>query len=129
MTLQGDATFAFDRGDIAALLPEGRAKLDRSIRDMRQAGDVTAILVEGYTDRLGSGAHNARLSALRAETVKHYLAAGGIEAPISARGMGAANPLARCDESNRQQLIRCLAPDRRVELNITRGAVTAVPVR
>ncbi|MEM5370225.1 OmpA family protein [Paraburkholderia azotifigens] len=129
VTLQGDATFAFDRGDVAGMLPEGRAKLDQLIRDIKQAGDVTAIRIEGYTDRLGSGAHNARLSAMRAETVKRYLVAGGVDAPISARGMGAANPLAQCDERNRQQLIRCLAPDRRVELGITRGASTAAPIR
>jgi outer membrane protein OmpA-like peptidoglycan-associated protein len=129
VTLQGDATFGFDRGDIAGLLPEGRAKLDQLIRDMKEAGDVTAIRVEGYTDRLGSGVHNARLSAMRAETVKRYLATGGVESPISARGMGAANPLAQCEESNRQLLIRCLAPDRRVELSITRGASPAAPIR
>ncbi len=127
--LQGDATFAFDRGDLAGLLPEGRIKLDGLIRDVKQAGDVTAIRVEGYTDRLGSDAHNRRLSAMRAETVKRYLLDNGIYAPISAQGMGSANPLASCDEhdglrgrQNRQQLVACLAPDRRVELNFTRAA-------
>ncbi|CAD6517494.1 OmpA family protein [Paraburkholderia sabiae] len=121
VTLQSDATFAFDRGDIAGLLPEGRARLDQLIREVKQAGDVTAIRVDGYTDRLGSSTHNARLSTIRAETVKRYLAAGGVDAPISARGMGATNPLAQCDERERESLIRCLAPDRRVELSIKRG--------
>jgi outer membrane protein OmpA-like peptidoglycan-associated protein len=135
ITLQGDATFAFDRGDLAGLLPEGKAKLDRVIGDVKRAGDVTAIRVDGYTDRLGSATHNRRLSAMRAETVKRYLAAGGIGVPIGAQGMGSANPLVQCDERDRQALIQCLAPNRRVELGFTRGnaapekpAASAAPV-
>lgn len=125
VTLEGDATFAFDRGERAGLLPKGKATLDTLIHDIRQAGDVTSIRIEGYTDRLGSDAYNQRLSALRAQTVKHYLAAGGIDAPISAQGMGSANPLVQCDDRNRQQLIHCLAPNRRVELSFTRGGTSA----
>ncbi|GJH06265.1 OmpA family protein [Paraburkholderia terrae] len=126
ITLEGDATFAFDRGDFAGLLPAGKATLDQLIRDMKQAGDVTAIRVAGYTDRLGSDALNQRLSAMRAETVKRYLAAGGIDLPIRTQGMGSANPVVQCDERNREQLIRCLAPNRRVELSFTRGEPASV---
>jgi outer membrane protein OmpA-like peptidoglycan-associated protein len=129
VTLQGDATFAFDRGDLAGLLPEGKAKLDQLIRDIRQAGDVTAIRVDGYTDRLGSDAHNQRLSALRAETVKRYFAAGGIDAPIAAQGLGSASPLVKCGQRDRAQLIRCLAPNRRVELDFARGSSAVAPAR
>ncbi|SIT43222.1 OmpA/MotB family outer membrane protein [Paraburkholderia piptadeniae] len=124
ITLQGDATFEFDRADLGGLLPEGKTKLDRVIGDVKRAGDVTAIRVDGYTDRLGNAARNRRLSAMRAETVKRYLAAGGIGVPISAQGLASANPLVQCDERNRQALIRCLAPNRRVELGFTRGNAT-----
>ncbi|MEX3976048.1 MULTISPECIES: OmpA family protein [Paraburkholderia] len=130
LTLEGDATFAFDRGDIAGLSPAGKARLEQLIRDMKQAGDVTAIRVEGYTDRLGGDALNRRLSAARAETVRRYLAANGIDAPVSAQGMGSANPLVQCDQRDRQQLIRCLAPNRRVELSFTRGgSASTTPAR
>jgi len=122
ITLQGDAAFAFDRGDLAGLLPAGKATLDGLIRDVKQAGDVTAIRIDGYTDRLGDAAHNRRLSAQRAETVKRYLAAGGIDVPIDARGQASAQPVVQCDERNRQQLIACLAPNRRVELTFLRKA-------
>ncbi|CAE6739416.1 OmpA family protein [Paraburkholderia domus] len=130
MTLQADATFRFDRGDLAGMLPGGKAKLDQLVHDLRQVDDVTSIRIEGYTDRLGSDSYNRQLSAKRAETVKRYLQSGGVNTPMSARGRGKEEPVVQCSNRGQQALIDCLAPNRRVELDFARSSnaqATAVP--
>ena len=107
------------------MLPAGKAKLDQLILDLKQVDDVTSISVEGYTDRLGSDSYNRQLSAKRAETVKLYLQNGGVSAPISARGRGKEDPVVQCNDRNREALIDCLAPNRRVDLDFVRGARTS----
>jgi OmpA-OmpF porin, OOP family len=127
LTLQADASFSFDRGDLAGMLPAGKAKLDQLLRDLRQVDDVTRIRVEGFTDRLGSDSYNRQLSTQRAETVKRYLQNGGVELPITTRGRGKEAPVVECNDRNQRALIDCLAPNRRVELDFARnGAQTPV---
>jgi outer membrane protein OmpA-like peptidoglycan-associated protein len=122
LTLQADATFRFDRGDLAGMLPAGKTKLDQLLRDLERVDDVTAIRVEGFTDRLGSDSYNRRLSAKRAETVKRYLQNGGVKLPMTARGRGKEEPVVQCNERNHKALIECLAPNRRVELDFARSS-------
>lgn len=121
VTLQGDATFRFDRGDLAGMLPAGKSKLDDLIGDLKAVDDVTAIRIEGYTDRLGNDTYNRQLSAKRAETVKRYLQNGGVKTPMTSLGRGKDNPAVQCNERNQQALIDCLAPNRRVELQFMRS--------
>jgi outer membrane protein OmpA-like peptidoglycan-associated protein len=125
MTLQADATFRFDRGDLAGMLPAGKAKLDELIRNLKQTDDVTSIRIDGYTDRLGSDSYNRQLSAKRAETVKRYLQSGGVTTPISARGRGKEDPVVQCNERNREALIACLGPNRRVELDFVHASAAS----
>jgi outer membrane protein OmpA-like peptidoglycan-associated protein len=127
ITLRGDTTFEFDRGDLAGMLPDGHARLDQLIDNLKQVDDVTGIGIDGYTDRLGSDSYNRALSAKRADTVKRYLQRGGIGVPMTARGHGKDDPVVRCDDRNRQQLIECLGPNRRVELNFTHKNPAALP--
>lgn len=125
MTLQADATFRFDRGDLAGMLPQGKAKLDQLVHDLKQADDVTGIRIQGYTDRLGSDSYNRQLSTKRAETVRRYLQSGGVKVPMSAQGRGKDDPVVQCNDRNRQALIDCLAPNRRVELEFTHSGTQA----
>jgi outer membrane protein OmpA-like peptidoglycan-associated protein len=127
LTLQADAMFRFDRGDLAGMLPAGRAKLDKLVADLKMADDVTGIRISGYTDRLGSDAYNRQLSTKRAETVKRYLLNGGVTVPVTARGFGKVDPVVECHERSRQALIECLAPNRRVELDFARSSARAQP--
>lgn len=122
MTLQADATFSFDRSDLAGMSPAGKAKLDQLIRDLKLADDVTGINIVGYTDRLGSDAYNRALSTKRARTVQQYLQAGGVTVPMTAHGLGKDDPVADCHDRNHQTLIACLAPNRRVELDFMRSS-------
>ncbi len=87
--------------------------------------DFDTILVTGHTDRIGSQAYNLRLSNERAVAVKDYLVrtADIAASKVSTRGVNGAEPVttaAQCSSDlARAQLIACLAPDRRVEVEVT----------
>jgi len=113
--LASDALFDFDR---ASLTDSGRQQLDGLLQQVRAASEVENILVVGYTDRIGSDDYNQALSRQRAEAVRDYLVSGGVPSPaIQVEGRGKADPVVQCEQSDRDELIACLAPNRRVELS------------
>lgn len=121
--LSADALFKFDRGDLAGMLPQGKAKLDELAARLNQAyANVESIRLVGHTDRLGSDAYNQKLSEQRAWTVKQYLQQQGISAAIQAEGKGESQPTAGTadckGERANKALTRCLQPDRRVSVEI-----------
>jgi OOP family OmpA-OmpF porin len=116
ITYQADALFDFDK---AILKPAGKSKLDdlaSKIGDL----NLEVVVATGYTDRIGSDKYNDRLSLRRAQAVKAYLVSKGIEANrIYTEGKGKRDPVTTgCNQKNRKQLIACLAPDRRVEVEV-----------
>jgi outer membrane protein OmpA-like peptidoglycan-associated protein len=114
--LPADALFHFDRGGPGDLLPGGPAAIADAAARLGELA-YSHIEVHGYTDRLGAAAHNAALSRQRAETVRGMLIARGVPAEsLSAIGMGSRNPVSRCGKQPRDALVRCLQPDRRVEI-------------
>lgn len=122
--LSADALFAFDRGDLAGLLPEGKATLDELAARLEGVyASVERVGLVGHTDRLGSDAYNQALSDRRAWTIKRYLQDRGIVAPIQASGVGESLPTGRtghCAGARATRaLTRCLQPDRRVSVEIT----------
>ena len=75
----------------------------------------------GHTDRLGTDAHNQPLSLRRADAVRDYLVSKGVPRDkIETIGMGEKQPLPGvvCDQKNQKALIECLAPNRRVEVEV-----------
>ena len=115
-TLGADGLFRFDGGSIADLLPEGRRKLDALATDIKA---TDAVKVIGHTDRLGSQAYNHALSLSRANTVRSYLAQAGVPARnIQVQGRGESEPKVQCTQTRRAELIDCLAPNRRVEIEV-----------
>ena len=115
LRLSADAMFAFDS---AVLTTEGRDNVTALLQQVRDASRVQTIQVIGYTDRIGSDRYNLVLSQRRAEAVRNALIAGGVPATaIVAEGRGKADPLVQCEQTQRQALIVCLAPNRRVELS------------
>lgn len=121
VSLSADSLFGFDS---ATVTPAGRAELDRLVADLRGL-DYDSIAVTGHTDRLGAQAHNLALSTRRAVAVKDYLVESARipAARITTRGVNGADPVttvAQCgNQLARTQLIACLAPDRRVEVEVT----------
>ncbi|CAB3787062.1 Outer membrane protein A [Paraburkholderia caffeinitolerans] len=116
ITYQADALFDFDK---AILKPAGKEKLD-DLASKTQALNLEVIVATGYTDRIGSAAYNDRLSLRRAQAVKSYLVSKGVPADrIYTEGKGKRNPVTTgCNQKNHKQLVACLAPDRRVEVEV-----------
>ena len=114
-----DETFAFNR---ALLTPAARRRLDALVARAADCARVDQVLVTGHADRIGRVASNERLSRARAETVATYLASRGLP-PATVHGAGHSVPIAACAESlSRRDLITCLAPNRRVEIEIRGSA-------
>ncbi|HEY1103681.1 MAG TPA: OmpA family protein [Burkholderiaceae bacterium] len=113
VTLSATELFAFD----SAELTQPQPKLDEIARVLGASGGNESITITGYTDRLGSEAYNQKLSQRRADAVKAYLAGKGVSTSrLNAQGKGEANPVVQCDQKNRAALIKCLEPNRRVEV-------------
>jgi outer membrane protein OmpA-like peptidoglycan-associated protein len=107
--LQGDANFA---SDSAILTGAARTGLDDFVKENAGAS-FRRITVTGYTDSMGSRAHNQKLSEARAQAVLQYLRSHGMQADeFAAEGGGADNPVA----SNATEEGRAL--NRRVEIRI-----------
>ena len=118
-TIEADALFAFDRADLNSMNAQGRSRLDQLATTIKGFDQLKGVTVYGHTDRLGDDRYNQGLSQRRAETVRQYLVQSGVPAQlISAQGMGESQPVVQCDNANRAELIRCLAPNRRVEVSV-----------
>lgn len=119
-TLSADALFAFDRSGVEDILPEGRAEVSGLASGMKGAAQLEVVVV-GHADRLGSAAYNQALSEQRALTIKQLLVEEGVDAAsISAYGRGATEPVTICDAGlAHDQLVECLRPDRRVEIQVS----------
>ncbi|CCD29284.1 Outer membrane protein, OmpA/MotB family [Candidatus Glomeribacter gigasporarum BEG34] len=116
---QAETLFDFDK---SMLKPEGRAKLDDLAAKIKGI-DLEVIVATGHTDRIGTDKYNDGLSARRAQAVKAYLVHRGIDAKRTyTEAKGKRNPVTTgCNQNlktQRQALIACLAPDRRVEVEV-----------
>lgn len=115
-----DSLFDFGKSDVK---PSGKAAIDKFTADLKGA-DFEVIRVTGHTDRIGSHAYNMKLSQHRAEAVKAYMVeSAGIPADkIEATGVDGSNPVTKSGEckgnKKTKKLIACLAPDRRVEVEV-----------
>jgi len=118
LTLDAETYFTFNKSDLTAL---GQQRLDKMVRALNGA-DYESIVVRGHTDRMGTDAYNQKLSERRALEVKRYLGTKGIDAnKIQTKWVGSAEPQTppgACEGMKRTETIACLAPDRRVELEV-----------
>lgn len=119
-TLRSDVLFNFNK---ATLKPEGQQALNELYTELSSIDPTQGrVLVVGFTDRIGSQNYNLPLSQKRAQSVVDYLVSKGVPASaIAAEGRGKEDPVTgnKCDDvKGRAALIECLAPDRRVEIEI-----------
>ncbi|MDB5822032.1 MAG: flagellar motor protein MotB [Herminiimonas sp.] len=121
VSFSADSLFGFDQSDVK---PSGRQALDKFASDLKGT-DFDRISVTGHTDRISSHAYNLKLSARRADAVKAYLVqnAGIPAAKIAAKGVNGSDPVTKPGECKgtkpTKQLIACLQPDRRVDVEVT----------
>ena len=119
--LHGDRRISADF-DKAVLKPEGKAAIDTEIiAKLRDVQKLELVLVTGHTDRIGTQAYNQKLSERRADAVRDYLVSKGVARDkIETLGMGKTQPVPGvvCTMTAMKELIACLAPNRRVEVEV-----------
>jgi OOP family OmpA-OmpF porin len=119
VVVHGDGLFDFSK---ATIKPEGKARLDEAVARYK-GKNLEKVVITGHTDRFGSAKYNEKLSQKRADAVKDYLVAKGVDKnKISAVGKGSTMPRTKADECPGKQskkVIACLAQDRRVEIEAT----------
>jgi outer membrane protein OmpA-like peptidoglycan-associated protein len=109
---------AFDY-DSAELTPELRERLDNEILPKVVGMPNVRFIVSGHSDRLGTIDYNRELSEKRAEAVRGYLMQRGVDAEkIEVFGYGQTLPVKSCPQEKGTTLIQCLAPNRRVVVEI-----------
>ena len=112
-TLSATELFEFDK----ARLKPRQPRLDEIAEAMVRNPQIDNVRITGHTDRLGTEAYNMKLSQRRADAVKAYLVKQGVEARrLQAVGRGEAHPVVQCSDKDPAALIKCLEPNRRVEV-------------
>ncbi|MGB9989103.1 OmpA family protein [Pseudoduganella rhizocola] len=113
VTMSSTELFEFD----SAKLNPNQPKLDEIARVLNENTSINDINITGHADRIGSDKYNQKLSERRAESVKAYLVGKGVSADrLKAEGKGESQPVVQCNDKKRSDLIKCLEPNRRVEV-------------
>jgi OOP family OmpA-OmpF porin len=115
-----DARTVYFGFNSAVLTKDAHRRLDSLASTLRAEG-LQEVEVVGYADRMGNPVYNEKLSKKRAEAVRAYLVAHGIAkaSTVKTRWLGESEPTTSCPAGmKRKELIACLQPDRRVEVEI-----------
>ena len=119
----------------AEMTADNKKELDTFIGALRKATkaravvQVSAVVVTGHTDRIGSLKYNMGLSERRAVVVKDMLVSQGVDQKVifwEGKAFKQPIPVTKfCDNKmKRKQLIECLSPNRRVTVEVVGRAVS-----
>jgi OOP family OmpA-OmpF porin len=117
VTLANDETFAYNK---AVLTDAAKKRLDSEVlTKLGSCAKVDIVMVTGHTDKLGTQQYNQKLSEKRAEAVAAYMKGKGVDATMDTLGVGKTQSIKACDDKlKRKKLIECLAPNRRVVVEV-----------
>jgi len=104
----------------SAIRGSEKAKLDSLIHAIKGSKRVASVDIVGHADKIGKHSYNSKLSRKRAEAVKAYLWHHGIKTrKVDLKAVGETESVTHCDpKMKRADLIACLAPDRRVVIQL-----------
>ncbi len=89
LSISSRVLFAYDKYELSDI---GKKTLAKIIELAKQKGEISAINIVGYTDRLGTEEENQVLSEKRANEVGDYFVSLGIDSTyIDAKGKGETN--------------------------------------
>jgi outer membrane protein OmpA-like peptidoglycan-associated protein len=118
ITLTGDVLFVTGKSE---LLPAAQDQLTLVAKAIQDQGEIKPVVVEGYTDSVGSDSANMKLSQARADSVRSFLVSKGLPSDkLSAVGHGKSNPIAPNDTADGR------ANNRRVEIVVAGGSNNVV---
>ncbi|MDP8050977.1 OmpA family protein [Pasteurella atlantica] len=119
--LAADALFPFNRGGVKDIKLAGKQKLDKLAAHITSLGNKAQVHLIGHTDYIGSDSYNQKLSEKRARSVGRYLVMKGVRSSnITTSGMGETQPVKQCAKTTKARLVKCLAPNRRVSVEIVK---------
>ncbi|MEE9343913.1 MAG: OmpA family protein, partial [Gammaproteobacteria bacterium] len=91
VSLGSGALFAVNSSNLSA---SGNAQLTQLANDLKALKSVEAVQITGHTDSTGSAAYNQSLSEKRANAVRDFLAAQGVDSSaMTTAGMGESQPV------------------------------------
>ena len=106
----------------ATLKKEGsgaQSDLDKVAEEFKASNGAQMIYVTGHSDRTGNAQANKALSLQRANAVRDYLVKKGVaKNRITFSGVGSSKSITQCNSEKGKALTECLAPDRRVEVEV-----------
>jgi OOP family OmpA-OmpF porin len=106
------------------LTDDNKKELDTFLaKEVKPLNTIGAVIITGHTDRLGSAKLNKKLSEDRATKVRDYVVGKGIDQKVifwEGKADKSPIPVTKfCDNKmNRKQLVECLAPNRRVTVEV-----------
>ncbi|MCA1923349.1 OmpA family protein [Buttiauxella noackiae] len=115
--LSAEGLFSFGSPELSA---SGVSQVNDLAADLK-AEDLNGkhVVISGYTDRIGNSVKNMQLSLARAESVKKMLTEKGIPASIiETQGLGDSAPRVVCPGKKSPAVIECLAPNRRMTIDV-----------
>lgn len=111
----------FDFGS-SALNQKARREIAALARSLKaKGGKLLGVRVVGFADRIGNAAANEKLSKRRADKVRGYLLSKGVKNAkvLETRWFGDSVTTTLCSaDMKKSALVKCLQPDRRVEIEI-----------
>lgn len=117
-------TAQFEYGGLK-LTPQSQALLEAEVLPkLKAAKELRYVILSGHSDRLGSPKFNQQLSEKRAQLLKGWLVERGVDGRrIETFAYGKTVPVRICEQEKRKaQLVECLAPNRRVVIELQAAA-------